>query len=111
VVTLAILAFTYFRAIGNGAEAPILCDLFEPRKRGSAMAVLTGVQSFGGAFGVLVASFLKPRFGLSGIFGGISVLLFIAGAVVMTGYTFFIRRDLEKAGARVQPVPTGSTVT
>ena len=99
-VTIAVLAFTYFRAIGNGAEASIICDLFEPNKRGSAMAVLTGVQSFGGAFGVLVSSLLKPHFGLTGIFGGVSVLLFAAGTAVMIGYKFFIRRDLEKAHAR-----------
>ena len=105
VVTAAILGFTYFRAIGNGAEPPIVFDLFEPRKRGSAMAVLTGVQSLGGAFGVLIASFLKPHFGLSAIFGGVSGLLLIAGLAVMTGYKFFIRRDLEKAGALVRRVP------
>lgn len=95
--TLAALAFSYFRAIGNGAEHPILCELFEPRRRGSAMAVLTGVQSFGGAFGVLIASLLKGRFGLSGIFGAVSVLLLLSGLVVMTGYAFFIRRDLRRS--------------
>lgn len=102
-VSLAILCFTYFRAIGNGAEAPILCELFDPDMRGSAIAVLTGVQSFGGGFGILIASFLKPRLGLSGVFGAVSVLMFLAGTVVMIGYKFFIRRDLERVRNRAQP--------
>ena len=61
---------------------------------------MNAVATASGGCGVLLAGFLKREVGLGGIFAGISVCFIVAACLLLIGYRFFMRRDIERAQAR-----------
>ena len=95
--SISIFAFSFLRGLGAGNENPMVCDLLAPHQRATAVGLMNMANCFAGGIGVLIAGILKAGYGLAGIFAGVSVIVFIAGLLLIAGYRFFIRRDLARA--------------
>jgi hypothetical protein len=54
------------------------------------------MNTLAGGAGILIAGFLKQDFGLGGVFAGTSVIVLVAGVLLLTGYSFFLNRDLAR---------------
>lgn len=97
-VSILIAGFAFLRALGLTTEPTVACDLLQPRLRSTALALMNTANCLAGGIGVLLAGFLKSRFGLGGVFAGVSVLTFVAAALVLVAYLFYFNRDLAKKG-------------
>lgn len=95
-IALCIFLFGLMRSAAVANESPLLCDLLEPRKRSSGVGFLNAANCLAGGLGIFAAGLLKGSHGLDSAFAGISALMLGAAAVTMTGFLFFLRRDLEK---------------
>ncbi|MCE5311372.1 MAG: MFS transporter [Acidobacteriales bacterium] len=98
-VSVFIAGFALLRALGSITEPTVTCDLLQPRLRSTALALMNTANCLAGGIGVLVAGFLKSRFGLGGVFAGVSVIMFVAAGLVLAGYlVYFIRDAAERNG-------------
>jgi len=100
VLNICIVAFSFFNRLGGANESPLLCDLLPARLRSTAIGLFNAFATFAGGAGVLVAGYLKQTAGLAGVFGGISLIMLAAATLAAVGYTYFLSRDLQRAGAR-----------
>jgi predicted MFS family arabinose efflux permease len=98
-VSTSIFAYSLLRSIGSCNEHPILCDLLPPDLRATAVGIMNTTNCLAGGIGVLAAGYLKKDWGLSGVFAGVSLLVALAGAVVLVAYIALVRR---RADARVE---------
>jgi predicted MFS family arabinose efflux permease len=96
-LSVCIFGYSLMRALGASNEGPTMCDLLQPRLRSSAIAILNTVNCFAGGAGVLITGYVKPDFGLAGVFSCVSVIVLLAAAITSAGYFFFIRKDLKRA--------------
>lgn len=96
-VTAAIVAYSILRGLGAANENPCLCEVVPPQFRSTAVGIMNCMATAAGGGGVLVAGILKKDFGLAMVFGGVSVVIFLAGAAMLTGYYVFMRRDIGRA--------------
>jgi predicted MFS family arabinose efflux permease len=96
---LAACIFTssLLRTLGQANEGPILCEVLSPRRRALALGMMSCCTMTSGGFGVFAAGYLKQDFGLGGVFAGVSVIILLAGLLVLLGALRFYPRDLEKA--------------
>lgn len=102
-ISSAIFAFSFFRAVGASNEHPIVCDLLPPDMRSTAVGVMNTTNCLAGGAGILLAGQLKQALGLSGVFSGISGLLLFAAGLVFFGYWHLLPRDLaQRAGTVIQ---------
>jgi len=92
-VSIFIAGFAFLRALGSTTEPTVACDLLHRRLRSTALALMNTANCLAGGIGVLVAGFLKSRFGLGGVFAGVSVIMFMAAALVLAAYLFYFNRD------------------
>jgi sugar phosphate permease len=99
-VSILIASFAFLRALGLTTEPTVACDLLQPRLRSTALALMNTANCLAGGIGVLLAGFLKSRFGLGGVFAGVSVMTFLAAALVLVAYLFYFKRDQAR---RKQP--------
>ena len=95
-VSASIFSFAFLRALGSITEPTVACDLLPSHLRSTALALMNSANCIAGGIGVMVAGFLKSTFGLAGVFAGVSVILLIAGGVLLAAYAFFARRDLQR---------------
>jgi sugar phosphate permease len=96
-VSVFIAGFAFLRALGSTTEPTVACDLLHPRMRSTALALMNTGNCLAGGIGVLIAGFLKSRFGLGGVFAGVSVIMFLAGGLVLAGYLFYFNRDQARS--------------
>ncbi|MEO7652804.1 MAG: MFS transporter [Bryobacteraceae bacterium] len=96
VLIACISIFYLMRALGSTNETPILCDVIPPHQRSTAIGIFNTTQTLAGGIGIMVAGALKQSVGLSGVFGGISVLMLAAAFTTLVGYRYFIRKDLDR---------------
>jgi predicted MFS family arabinose efflux permease len=99
-VSVFIAGFAFLRALGSTTEPTVACDLLDARLRSTALALMNTANCLAGGIGVLIAGFLKSRFGLGGVFAGVSVIMFVAAGLVLAGYLFCFDRD--QAGRKEQ---------
>jgi MFS family permease len=99
-VQLVLFAFTFIRFAGGANANPLICDLIRAEHRALAFGItnLTNCLSAGAA--VLLSGMLKGRFGLTAIFGWVSILALVSGLFLLVGYCFFLRADFERSGAQ-----------
>jgi predicted MFS family arabinose efflux permease len=111
VLNLCIFVCAFFKRVGSTNELPIVCDLLEPRMRSTAIGMMNATNCASGGFGILMAGALKSSLGLDGIFGGLSLLMVLAGAIMLAGYLYFFERDLRLSatGRRHLPVTVPAT--
>jgi MFS transporter, Spinster family, sphingosine-1-phosphate transporter len=92
-VSIFIAGFALLRALGATTEPTVACDLLAARLRSTGLALMNSANCLAGGIGVLIAGFLKSRFGLGGVFAGVSVIMFAAAGLVLAGYLFTFNRD------------------
>jgi predicted MFS family arabinose efflux permease len=97
VVAVAISAFSFLRGLASSNDNPTQCEIVPAQFRATGVGVMNCVATAAGGCGVLLAGFLKREVGLAGIFAGISGCFFIAAIVLLIGWRFFMRRDIERA--------------
>jgi MFS family permease len=97
-VSLSLFFYSLLRAMGTVNEHPIICDVLNTRSRSTAIGLANSANCLAGGIGIFVAGYLKKDFGLSGVFGGVSVIVAIAGLLTLAGYLWFIERDLKARG-------------
>ena len=97
-VSLSLFLYSLLRAMGTVNEHPIMCDVLNTRSRSTAIGLANSATCLAGGIGIFVAGYLKKDFGLSGVFGGVSVIVAIAGLLTLAGYLWFIERDLKARG-------------
>lgn len=95
-VSTCLFAYGLFRSLGSCNETPILCDLLRPHLRSTAIGLMNTTNTLAGGAGIFMAAILKKDFGLAGVFGGMSALMLGSAVLVLIGYRFFIRKDLER---------------
>jgi MFS transporter, Spinster family, sphingosine-1-phosphate transporter len=99
VLSLFLFVYSLIRAIGAANEGPIMCDILQPRLRSSALALLNTANCFAGGAGILIAGYVKPNFGLAGVFSCVSLIVVLCAFISFAGYIFFIRKDLIYEGS------------
>lgn len=97
VAAAAIAAFSFLRGLGQANDNATQCEIVPPQFRSTGVGLMNLVATGAGGCGVLFVGFLKREVGLDAIFAGISGLFVLAGAVLLTGYLKFIRRDIARA--------------
>ena len=96
ILIACIFCFSVLRALGGSNENAMLCDLLPPRLRSTAVGMTNAANTFAGGVGVLVAGYLKRDYGLGGVFGGISGIMALGAVLLLIGYLYFVRRDMER---------------
>ncbi len=92
-VSVFIAGFALLRGLGSTTEPTVTCDLLEPRLRATGLALMNTANCLAGGIGVMIAGFLKSRFGLAGVFAGVSVIMALAASLVLAAYLFYFHRD------------------
>jgi MFS family permease len=90
-----IFCFSFLLYFGDCNTTPLLCDLLPNRVRSTAFGFQNAANCVTGGLGVLIAGLLKSRMGLGGVFGGLTVITFLAGLIYLAT-AFFLNRDLAK---------------
>jgi hypothetical protein len=60
---------------------------------------MNATNCLAGGVGIFAAGFLKASHGLDKAFAGISLLMLCAASLTLTGYLFFLQRDLTRKDA------------
>jgi fucose permease len=93
-IVSSIFLFSLLRTLGAANANPLLCDLLPGKSWATAIGLMNMMNCFAGGLGIFIAGYLKRDFGLGGVFAGISVTVVAAGALLLTGYSCFLSRDL-----------------
>lgn len=96
-VCVAVASFSFLRALAGVNELPILCDVVPQPFRSTAVGIMNTAATAAGGVGVLVAAFLKQRFGLESVFGGLSAVYFLAALALGVGFRALIAADFARA--------------
>lgn len=99
-IAAGIFLFGLLRAFGSSNEVPALCDALPARARSSTLGLMNSANCFAGGIGALLAGLLKKYYGLSGAFGGISVIMVLGAVVSWFGY-----RHLRERRTRIESLP------
>ena len=91
VASLCIFSYSLLRSIGSCNEHPILCEVLPDDLRATSVGLMNSLSCAAGGIGVLAAGYLKRDWGLAGVFGGVSLLVFTAAIVVLAAYGLLAR--------------------
>jgi predicted MFS family arabinose efflux permease len=81
VISIAVVLFSFMRAVATANETPSMCELIDPRDRATAQSLMNMLNTIAGGTGVFIAGYLKADWGLSGVFAGVAVLVLIAAGL------------------------------
>jgi sugar phosphate permease len=98
-ISASVFIYSLAISVSMANEHPILCDVLPAKLRGTAIGCMNTANCFAGGAGILTAGVLKSHFGMGTIFGCASALTLTSALLVLAGYHFFIRNDLERAHA------------
>lgn len=99
-ISTCIFSFSFLRALGASNEHAILCDLLPANLRSTAIGLMNTANCLAGGVGIMFAGVFKQAFGLSGLFAAISGIVLAAALLVLSGYIFFLPRDLSRRHTR-----------
>jgi predicted MFS family arabinose efflux permease len=102
-ICAAVFVFSLLRSTALANENPLLCDLFPPRSRSTAIGLMNTTNCLAGGIGVLAAGYFKEGYGLAGVFASISVIVLVAAGICWIGYHFLLPADLRRAPAVNRP--------
>jgi len=102
-LSAAIFAYGLLRATGSANEHPLLCDLLPANVRSKAVGLMNATNCLAGGIGIFAAGYWKSRFGLGAAFSACSALLLLAAMILMIGYRFVARRELDPDRSAVPP--------
>ncbi|MCA2962672.1 MAG: MFS transporter [Acidobacteriota bacterium] len=81
VISVAVVLFSFLRAVATANETPAMCEFVDPRDRSTAQSLMNMLNTMAGGTGVFVAGYLKADWGLNGVFAGVAVLVFAAAGL------------------------------
>jgi predicted MFS family arabinose efflux permease len=81
VISVAVVLFSFLRAVATANETPSMCELIDPRDRSTAQSLMNMLNTIAGGTGVFIAGYLKADWGLSGVFAGVALLVLIAAGL------------------------------
>jgi len=81
VISVAVVLFSFLRAVATANETPAMCEFIDPRDRSTAQSLMNMLNTIAGGTGVFIAGYLKADWGLSGVFAGVAVLVFAAAGL------------------------------
>ena len=81
-ISIAVIIFSFLRAVATANETPAVCDLIDERDRSTAQSLMNMLNTIAGGTGVFVAGSLKADWGLNGVFAGVGILVFFAAGLV-----------------------------
>ena len=81
-ISLAVIVFSFLRAVATANETPAVCDLIDERDRSTAQSLMNMLNTIAGGTGVFIAGSLKADWGLNGVFAAVGVLVFFAAGLV-----------------------------
>ena len=81
IVTVAVVLFAFFRAVGAANDSPVLCDMQAPEDRSTAQGLFNMLNALAGGLGIFAAGYLKKDFGLGGVFAGVTGIMMMAALV------------------------------
>ena len=91
-----IFLFSFFQHFGDTSMRSLVCDLLTSKLRSTAFGLMNAASCLSGGFAVILAGFLKAEIGLAGIFTGTSGMTLFSAILMLIGYLFFLRRDLDR---------------
>jgi hypothetical protein len=92
-INASIFLYSFIKNIGAASECPIICELAGPRLRSTGLGVFNMMNCLAGGVGVMWAGFLKRDYGLGTAFSTVSVIVAIAGLILLAGYFLQVRRE------------------
>ncbi|MGD1102358.1 MAG: MFS transporter [Terriglobia bacterium] len=102
VIVVALVLYSALRIAGDLNILPVLCDLAGEDKVALAFGITNMVNCLAGGLGIFVASLLKSRLGLAGVFAGIVGILIFDALMLFCGYGVFLNKDLQQASLRAK---------
>lgn len=100
VAASAIAAFSVLRGMGSVNENPTLCDVVPERLRSTAVGFMNLGATSAGGLGVLLAGWLKGHIGMGGVFASITLVMLVAGGLLLLGFARYLERDVARAAER-----------
>lgn len=88
--------FGFMRAFFDANTYSVLYEVIPAKFHSSASGVMIMVGFFIGSFSPLLLGFIKPMVGLSGGFTFLAGVWFLGAFVLLFGYKYFMRKDLDK---------------
>jgi len=101
-ITFSIFLFSFLRTVGQCNANPMICDLLPSRVRASAFGVINMLNCLAAGVGVLLTGYLKEDYGLGEIFVGVSMIVGLAGVLLLFGYFSFLEKDLRLRSSRLE---------
>ena len=95
----SLFLYSLLRCIGSCNEHPILCEVLPHDLRATAIGLMNTLSCMAGGIGVFAAGYLKHDWGLDGVFGGVSLLVFAAGLITLGAYLLLVR---DRPAVRVE---------
>lgn len=89
--------FFIFRGSSQANSNPLVCELVDSQRRGTAFGFLIMMAALSGGLGVQVTGYFKQDFGLGAIFAAISGMVILTVLLLTVGYLVFLDRDLKRA--------------
>lgn len=81
-ISVAVIVFSFLRAVATANETPAVCDLIDERDRSTAQSLMNMLNTIAGGTGVFIAGSLKADWGLNGVFAAVGILVFFAAGLV-----------------------------
>ena len=97
VVTVTVASFSFIKSLGSASEQPTVFEIIPARFRSTGIGLMNAAATAAGGLGVLVTGIFKQRLGLQSVFASTSLMFAGAGAILLIGYLFFMKRDIERA--------------
>jgi hypothetical protein len=98
-IMAALVVYSLLRTCADVNILPLICDLAGAGNRSTAFGITNMLNTLAGGLGIFVAGYLKAGFGLGGVFAGVTGILALDGALLLSGYYLWLRRDLRASGA------------
>ncbi len=99
VLSVSIAAFSLVRTFGQANENLMICDLLPPRVRSTSLGIFLLGNVGAGSVAILLAAWLRGRFGLGFAFACVSGMVAISAVAALRAY-YVMPRDLAAVAAR-----------
>ncbi|MEW5979939.1 MAG: MFS transporter [Acidobacteriota bacterium] len=101
-LVMFIFMFSTVRAIGQSNSNPLLCEIVAEGHRSAAVGMMNLFTCVAAGLGVLATGYLKREISMGTILGSMSVIVLLAGIILLVGYRCFLSPDLQRLSRSTQ---------